>query len=172
LPFLWRFHEIHHLDSRFDSTTGLRIHFGEVVIQNIFRAFPIVLLAIPLNSVLIFELILIMGGLFHHASFRISKKIENILSKIIVTPLRHCVHHHSLYTHWNSNFGFIFIWWDKLMGTYCDAERQSNWHIGLGYSPDLNCTELFITPFKLKKLRYRMKEQGFKVVRDSLKEYS
>ena len=30
LPFLWRFHEVHHLDEFLDSTTALRFHFGEV----------------------------------------------------------------------------------------------------------------------------------------------
>ena len=31
LPWLWRFHEIHHLDQFLDATSALRFHFGEVL---------------------------------------------------------------------------------------------------------------------------------------------
>ncbi len=166
-PFLWRFHEIHHLDSNFDSTTGLRIHFGEIFFQNLFRIIPIIIFSISLKSVLIFELVLITEGLFHHSNIRIPKFLDKILSTVLVMPNRHCVHHHSLYTDWNSNYGFICIWWDKLFGTFNTSERKNTWHIGLGYAPDLNGVHLLTSPFIFKKLRTRMKERSYKVMRDA-----
>ena len=46
IPFLWKFHRIHHLDSAIDTTTGLRIHFGELIFLNIFRILPIIVFSI------------------------------------------------------------------------------------------------------------------------------
>ena len=38
VPFLWRFHEVHHIDREMDATTALRFHFGEIAISVVFRA--------------------------------------------------------------------------------------------------------------------------------------
>jgi len=38
MPFLWRFHAVHHIDLDLDSTTGLRFHFGELALAAGFRA--------------------------------------------------------------------------------------------------------------------------------------
>jgi sterol desaturase/sphingolipid hydroxylase (fatty acid hydroxylase superfamily) len=48
LPFLWRFHEIHHLDEFLDTTSAVRFHFGEVLLSTCVRAPLIILLGIPL----------------------------------------------------------------------------------------------------------------------------
>lgn len=166
IPFLWRFHEIHHLDSAFDTTTGLRIHFGELILQNIFRVIPIIVFAIPLKAALIFEVILIMEGLFHHSNICIPEKLEKLLSFIIITPNRHCVHHHAVIKDTDSNYGFIFVCWDKMFGSFNTVKRKSTWHIGLEYAPDLGCVELLISPFLFKKLKKRMKLKGYKIVTD------
>jgi len=55
VPFLWRFHEIHHRDGFLDTTTALRFHFGEVLLSAAARAAAILLLAIPFRSILVFE---------------------------------------------------------------------------------------------------------------------
>lgn len=36
--FLWRFHQVHHIDREMDATTALRFHFGEIAISVAFRA--------------------------------------------------------------------------------------------------------------------------------------
>ncbi len=167
IPFLWRFHEIHHLDSAFDTTTGLRIHFGELVLQNIFRSVPIVAFSIPLKAALIFETILIVEGLFHHSNICIPEKLESVLSYIIVTPNRHCVHHHAVVRDTDSNYGFIFFWWDKMFGSFNRAKRTNTWHIGLEYAPDLGLMELLISPFIFRKLKKRMELKGYKMVKEA-----
>ncbi|OGT46949.1 MAG: hypothetical protein A3E82_02770 [Gammaproteobacteria bacterium RIFCSPHIGHO2_12_FULL_38_11] len=166
IPFLWRFHEIHHLDSAFDTTTGLRIHFGELVLQNFFRIIPIIAFSISLKAVLIFEVILIIEGLFHHSNVCISEKLESVLSCIIITPNRHCVHHHAVVRDTDSNYGFIFVWWDKIFGSFNKAKRKNTWHIGLEYAPDLGCMKLLISPFIFRKLKKRMRLKGYKIARD------
>ena len=37
IPFLWRFHHVHHLDETLDVSSGIRFHFGEVILSTIVR---------------------------------------------------------------------------------------------------------------------------------------
>ena len=55
IPFLWRFHLIHHLDEHLDVTSALRFHFGEVFLSVLARGILIIGLAIPFSDILIFE---------------------------------------------------------------------------------------------------------------------
>lgn len=146
VPFLWRFHRAHHTDKAFDVTTGLRIHFGELILANIFRGLPIVMLGIPFKSVLIFEFLLAMEGLFHHTNIRLPRKISQLAGYIITMPDRHVVHHHALREDTDSNFGFIFIWWDKLFGSFNNANRDPEWLIGLEDRSDQSLIEILIKP--------------------------
>src|SRR5262245_64169997 len=38
VPFLWRFHLVHHVDQDLDASTGLRFHFGELALSVPYRA--------------------------------------------------------------------------------------------------------------------------------------
>lgn len=44
VPFLWRFHLVHHVDLDLDSSTAYRFHFGEILISVIWRAMQILLI--------------------------------------------------------------------------------------------------------------------------------
>jgi sterol desaturase/sphingolipid hydroxylase (fatty acid hydroxylase superfamily) len=70
-PLLWRFHQVHHLDSFLDSTTALRFHFGEVFLSAMARAVFIVLLDIPLATVIVFEICIVVFSVFNHSNLRI-----------------------------------------------------------------------------------------------------
>ncbi|VAX35166.1 Fatty acid hydroxylase family (carotene hydroxylase/sterol desaturase), partial [hydrothermal vent metagenome] len=38
IPFLWRFHKVHHVDTHVDVTTALRFHPGELVLSSIMKS--------------------------------------------------------------------------------------------------------------------------------------
>jgi hypothetical protein len=42
VPFLWRFHDVHHADRDLDASTALRFHFGEMILSVPWRAGQIV----------------------------------------------------------------------------------------------------------------------------------
>ena len=49
VPFLWRFHKVHHADNDFDVTTGLRFHTVSIVLSMVVKmAAAVVLGASPL----------------------------------------------------------------------------------------------------------------------------
>ena len=95
LPFLWRFHAVHHYDELLDTSSAVRFHFGEVALSALARAGVIVLLDLPLASVVLFEGLVLMAAIFHHSDARLPPAIERPLSRVIVTPSIHWVHHHA-----------------------------------------------------------------------------
>ena len=54
---------------------------------------------------------------FHHSNLRLPIGFERLLSKIIVTPRMHGIHHSQVRRENNSNFGTVFTWWDRLHRT-------------------------------------------------------
>lgn len=135
VPVLWRFHEVHHLDRFLDTTTALRFHFGEVLLSALARAAVIVAFAIPLASVLVFEGLVLIAALFHHSNLRLPAGLERALSRIIVTPSIHWVHHHALRADTDSNYATVLSLWDPLFGSRSRTLRTPSLPIGVAGRP-------------------------------------
>src|SRR6188768_3881150 len=69
VPFLWRFHNVHHTDLDLDVTTAARFHFGEIVASIPFRIAAVVLLGIAPVTLLVFEIFFEGASLFHHSNW-------------------------------------------------------------------------------------------------------
>ena len=129
--FLWRFHEVHHRDRHLDATTALRFHFGEVALSASARAIVIVAFAIPLTSVIVFEIVLMLATVFHHANWRVPPRLEQQLARLIITPSRHWVHHHNVQADTDSTYGTIFSFWDRWLGTTTPTKRWALMPLGV-----------------------------------------
>ncbi len=147
LPFLWRFHEVHHLDETLDASSALRFHFGEVVFSSIVRAAVIILLGVPFSSILVFETLVTVAAIFHHSNIRLPAHFERILSLIIVTPSIHWVHHHALRRDTDSNYSTILSIWDRLFGSVAEGKRNSEMLIGVEGVQEQNLLRLILRPF-------------------------
>ncbi len=148
VPLLWRFHRIHHLDQWLDTTSAVRFHFGEVLLSALVRAVVILCFGIPLMSVIAFEtLVLLMAG-FQHSNLRLSVRLESALSKVLITPSIHWVHHHVLRQDTDSNYGTILSYWDRLFGSQSANKRTNNMEIGLDDAEDARFFQLLLAPFK------------------------
>lgn len=145
-PWLWRFHEVHHLDHFLDTTTGLRFHFGELLLSAGVRALLIIALAIPLTSILIFEALVLASTLFHHSNLRVHHRLEQILSYVMVTPSIHWIHHHAKRCDTDSNYATIFSWWDRIFATRSATKRTSSMPIGVEHRPERTLPKLLIHP--------------------------
>ncbi len=162
IPWLWRFHNVHHMDPDLDVSTGFRFHFGEVLFSTLFRVVQISLIGMSLMPFAVYELIFQSETLFHHSNWRLPIRFERCLNKIIVTPRMHGIHHSQSRRETNSNFGVVFPWWDRLHRTLGLNVSQSKIEIGIaGYaSPDDNrLWRTFIMPFK-KQRDYWHKPDG------------
>ena len=118
VPFLWRFHVIHHADNNVDVTTGLRHHPGESLLRGIFFFVGILVSGAPMYAVMIFQTILVIATAFTHANISLPKKLDAALSYVLVSPNMHKVHHHWKQPYTDSNYGAILSIWDRLLGTF------------------------------------------------------
>jgi len=117
VPFLWRFHAVHHLDLDLDSTTGLRFHFGELALAAGFRALQILLLGIDADTLRLWQQLLIVSVVFHHSNLELPRDAERRLVMAIATPRMHGIHHSTRPEELDSNFSSLLSWWDRLHGT-------------------------------------------------------
>ena len=118
VPFLWRFHRVHHADTGFDVTTGVRFHPGEIIFSMFYKLILVLLLGPSAAAVLMFEILLSSSSLFTHANARMPRNIDIILRWFIVTPDMHRIHHSDQTDEALKNFGFNLSLWDRLFGTY------------------------------------------------------
>jgi sterol desaturase/sphingolipid hydroxylase (fatty acid hydroxylase superfamily) len=114
VPFLWRFHNVHHLDPDLDVTTATRFHFGEVALSATFRAAQVLALGAPLGILAAYELAFQAGVLFHHANLRLPLGLERTLLAAVVTPRMHGIHHSTRREETSANYGVLFTAWDRL----------------------------------------------------------
>ncbi len=147
-PLLWRFHRVHHLDRFLDSTSALRFHFGEVLLSALARAGAIMLLGVPFVSVLLFETLLLAATIFHHSNLRLPRRIEQHLSRVVITPSIHWVHHHARRSDTDSNYGTLFSFWDRLFGSRSPAVRYPAMAIGVEGEAEQPLPALLVRPFR------------------------
>ena len=153
VPALWRLHMVHHADLDFDVTTGTRFHTIEIALSMGIKAGVVILTGAPPLSVLLFEIALNATSMFNHGNVRVPLGLDRFLRLLVVTPDMHRVHHSVLISEANSNFGFNFPWWDRLMGTY--RPQPSAGHegmtIGVSHLRDPSVDQLhwmLLMPFK------------------------
>lgn len=132
IPLLWRLHRVHHSDTGFDVTTGLRFHPLEIILSMLLKLAVVVLLGVPAAAVLVFEVLLNATALFNHSNIDLPPALDRRLRRIVVTPDMHRVHHSVHRVETDSNYGFNLPWWDWLFGTYRDQPRDGHTTMQLG----------------------------------------
>ncbi len=154
VPFLWKFHLVHHLDPDLDSSTAYRFHFGEILISVLWRAMQILLLGASPEAVKIWQVIMLPAVLFHHSNIQLPADFDERLSRIFVTPKLHGIHHSALQKETDSNWSTIFSLWDRIHGTLKTDVNQSEIVIGVESFQsvqDADFAQLIRLPFEKSK---------------------
>ncbi len=154
VPFLWRFHLVHHIDRDLDASTALRFHFGEHVISFFYRAAQIVAFGASLEAVWLWQLILFASILFHHSNVRLPARMESALVRLLVTPRMHGIHHSDRRGESFTNYSSLLSAWDYLHRTICLAVPQQEVTIGVpAYESDREVTlgRILMTPFRRQR---------------------
>ena len=127
VPFLWRFHLVHHSDHFIDITTSGRFHFLESFIGSLGSFLLSIALGIPLEVTMIFEISWIIWNNSAHANVQLPAILEKIANKVVHTPANHRVHHSIFPEDYGRNYGVVLSVWDHLLGTFkakVDEERE------------------------------------------------
>ncbi len=153
VPLLWRLHRLHHSDTGFDVTTGLRFHPFEMALSLVYKLTLVAALGAPALAVLVFELLLSAGALFTHADFALPPALDRRLRWLLVTPSMHRIHHSTWRPETDSNYGFHLSIWDRLFGSYRAQPRapEEAMPIGLGYfrsQREQSLPSLLLQPFR------------------------
>ena len=134
-PFLWRFHNAHHVDNDLDVSTAVRFHFVEVGFSAAFRALQVTLIGGAPWVFVAYETVFQLNTLFQHSNLRLPLPIERVLVLVLVTPRMHGIHHSRRFHETNSNWSSVFSCWDRLHGTLRLNVPQSAIDVGIaGYS--------------------------------------
>lgn len=114
VPFLWRFHAVHHSPEHMDWVSGFRIHpFDGVLIAPAFFFFLAAGFDVELTGFLaVFQIIL---GLFFHANVRVRWRW---LDKVAANPEFHHWHHANETDAIGHNYAPALPWWDLAFGTF------------------------------------------------------
>lgn len=115
INFLWNKHAIHHSSEEFNLSCALRQSVSSFVNLFTFLLIPAALIGVPVKVIAITLPIHLFLQFWYHTKH--IKKM-GILEQIIVTPSHHRVHHAINPEYIDKNHGQIFIFWDKLFGTY------------------------------------------------------
>ncbi|MGI8959502.1 MAG: sterol desaturase family protein [Bryobacteraceae bacterium] len=151
VPFLWRFHEVHHIDREMDASTALRFHFGEIAISVVFRAAQVLIIGPAPMAVASWQIFLFVCILFHHSNVRLPLVWERRLARLIVTPRLHGIHHSIAPAEVNSNWSSGLTIWDWMHGTLRTQVAQNSIVIGVaGHrgGSDQRLAEILALPFR------------------------
>ena len=165
IPFLWRFHLVHHIDRDLDASTALRFHFGEVVISVLWRSMQILIIGVSPASLRAWQMFLFPSILFHHSNLRLPENWDKRLQNFIVTPRLHGIHHSIVRAETDSNWSSGLTVWDKIHGTFRDDVRAEEITIGVpAYqnADETSLTKILPLPFEKQKNDWQFQDKLFK----------
>lgn len=115
INFLWNKHAIHHSSEEFNLACALRQPISSFVNLFTFLLIPAALLGVPSKIIAIILPFHLFLQFWYH-----TKHIKKIgfLENILVSPSHHRVHHAINPEYMDKNHSQIFIFWDKLFGTF------------------------------------------------------
>lgn len=131
VPFLWRFHRVHHIDPDMDASTALRFHFIDMLVSLPWRLVQVRVSGIGPAALSKWQMFFLLSVLFHHSNSRLPKGWDEKLSLLITTPKMHGIHHSQDLSEMDSNWTSGISIWDRLHGTFRDDVEQDDIVIGV-----------------------------------------
>ncbi len=149
IKWMWKFHIIHHSDTKVDVTTGTRHHPGEWLFRETSTIIGIIVIGLPVGFYFLYKSVAAIFTHFNHANLRVPVWIDKPISWIFVSPNMHKVHHHYQRPYTDSNYSNIFSLWDRIFGSF-KYDNPKNLRYGLDVledSTDENIGYQFKLPF-------------------------
>ncbi len=119
VPFLWRFHAVHHSSKALDWIAGSRSHFVDDTLVRGFILAPL-MLGFSQSIIVAYLIFVTIHATWTHCNFGPNAKW---LEEFLVMPRYHHWHHTSQKEGIDKNFAIHFPWIDKIFGTYYYPEE-------------------------------------------------
>jgi sterol desaturase/sphingolipid hydroxylase (fatty acid hydroxylase superfamily) len=121
VPFLWRFHAVHHSAEYMDWMAGSRMHMFELIATRVAVLGIIYVLGFSKEVMDIYIIVVGFQAVFNHANVSLH---WGPIKYIIVTPDFHHWHHSSDREALDRNYAAHFAFLDYLFGTAVKSERR------------------------------------------------
>jgi sterol desaturase/sphingolipid hydroxylase (fatty acid hydroxylase superfamily) len=118
VPFMWRFHTVHHSDTHVDVTSGTRHHPIDFIFRETFALIGVLIAGLPVAYYLMYRILTVLFTYFSHADISLPVKLDKAISYVFISPNAHKFHHHHVMPWTDTNFGNIFSFWDRIFGTF------------------------------------------------------
>jgi sterol desaturase/sphingolipid hydroxylase (fatty acid hydroxylase superfamily) len=128
VPFLWRFHSVHHSAKAMDWLAGSRQHILELIATRIFVLAPIFVLGFSQRVVDAYVIVVGFQAVFNHCNVDVRL---GPLRYVLVTPNFHHWHHSRDTEAIDKNYAAHFAFLDYLFGTAVTADRMWPSHYGV-----------------------------------------
>jgi len=156
VPFLWRFHALHHSDTHVDVTTSVRHHPIEYLLATGFYWLVVLALGFPAMIFLSHTLAVFAAAAITHGNIRVPGWLERVLQPVVITLDLHLIHHSDVVAEANTNFGAVLSIWDRLFGTFTPASPAGVDTIAFGVrelsqSDCLTFGKMLLTPWTLRR---------------------
>jgi len=120
VPFLWRFHAVHHSAKTMDWIAGSRMHMLELVFTRVCVLGPLFVLGFEKSVMDAYIIVVGFQAVFNHANVHLP---WGPIRHVIVTPDFHHWHHASDEVALDTNYAAHFAFLDRLFGTLVKADR-------------------------------------------------
>lgn len=131
VPVLWRCHAVHHVDLELDASTALRFHFTELLASVPYRAIQVLVIGVHPRAYSLWASATAASVMFHHSNVRLPLEVERWLSRLIMTPRLHGIHHSMIPEEMDSNYSSGLAVWDLLHATVRRNVPQEEIDIGV-----------------------------------------
>jgi sterol desaturase/sphingolipid hydroxylase (fatty acid hydroxylase superfamily) len=157
VPFLWRFHALHHSDPDLDVTTSVRQHPGEYLFGSAILWSTVIAFNIPPVLWLSYGIAVFVTEAVQHGNVRLPEWLERALQPVLATVDMHRIHHSVVFEQANSNYGAVLSIWDRLFGTYTSISRAEHERVIFGVrelrrSECLKPSAMLLTPWRIPRV--------------------
>ncbi len=124
IPWLWRFHAVHHSSRAMDWLAGSRVHFVEIVLTRSAVLLPLLVLGFSASAVNAYVVLVGLQAVLAHANLGIR---FGWLEYLLVLPRYHHWHHARHRDYLDVNYAIHLPLVDMLMGTFKLPKKQEEW---------------------------------------------
>ena len=115
VPWLWKFHAVHHSAKQMDWIAGSRMHFIEILLLRTFTTLPMYTMGFSESALYGYIFFVYLFSVFVHANIRYH---FGFMQYVVATPRFHHWHHGIDREAININYAVHFPVLDRLFGTY------------------------------------------------------
>lgn len=118
--FWWGSHITHHSAKDYNLTVSFRLSWVDQIKLIFFL--PVVILGFDPIMFFIIHQISVLYQFWQHTEF--IKPLPAWYEYIFVTPTNHKIHHGTNEAYIDKNYGSLFIFWDRIFGTYAEPKER------------------------------------------------